>query len=300
MNYDIPILFLVFNRPDVTKKVLLKIRKQKPKKLYVVADGPRKGNETDVIKCKEVRELIEKYVDWDCIFKKTYRVTNLGCKKSVESGITWFFKNEEMGVILEDDCLPINSFFSFCEKLLHYHKNDTKIISISGNTFISDKIRKKYINEDYFYSKYPHIWGWATWRRAWNLYDGEWINYKKKSNRVIMSKSDTLIEFLYWKRQFNFANKGKLNTWDYPFMYCSYKHNLLSIQPKYNLVKNIGFSDKATHTRSEIKLNVAKPVVIYKYNNNIIRNKIVDKHISKQNNIYFIGLFKILYNKIFK
>ena len=296
MSYNIPILFLVFNRPETTAKVFNKIRSIKPKKLYVVADGPRKNNNNDIVNSNKVKDII-KQVDWPCKVKKLYRKENSGCRVSVSNGITWFFKHEKMGVILEDDCLPNNSFFNFCEKLLLKYEFDNRVMHISGNTFISDKIRSKYITGDYFFSKYPHISGWATWRRAWNLYNHNMSNYNNNLKKII-DNNNSLLEKLYWSKIFKLVYNNKINSWGYVWLYSIWENKGLSIQPKYNLVKNIGFGIDATHTNKIISgfsnyhyLKLKKHPLI------VDSNKFVDSYISKYHyNISFLGLFLKLYN----
>jgi hypothetical protein len=299
MTYNIPILFLVFNRPETTKRVLLEIRKIKPTKLYVVADGPRKNNLKDKENCEKVRNLIDELVDWKCVVKKTYRKENLGCRKSVSEGITWFFKNEEMGVILEDDTLPDLTFFDFCKKLLLKYKNDSSIMQISGSTFINNLIVEKYLDGDYFFSKYFHIWGWATWRRAWQLYDVNMVNYNKIGSDIIKKNTSNLLEYIYWKRQFGLTYLNKIDTWDNSFLFSMWANKKIAIQPKYNLVENIGFGSESTNTSNII---VQPPVHPFIIKNDQISKKIinsVDKYISKKAfGISACGFISKVYNKI--
>jgi len=153
--FKTPILFLIFNRPDTTKRVFAKIKKVRPKFLYIAADGPR--NKDEMILTEKVRKLVIKSIDWDCQVKTLFRENNLGCGKAVSSAIDWFFKNEEMGIILEDDCLPDLSFFYFCEEMLKKYKSNPKIMHISGDNYLPDFSLT--IDESYFFSKYIHIWG---------------------------------------------------------------------------------------------------------------------------------------------
>jgi len=165
---------------------------------------------------------------------------------------------------------------------------------ISGNTFISDKIRNKYVSGDYFFSKYPHIWGWATWKRAWQLYDVNMTGYNKEGRKIISKYNSSFLEKFYWKRIFNLTSNNKIDTWDYQWLYCIWKNDSLSIQPKYNLVKNIGFGKDSTHTAKSIYQDV-KFLNIKKHNLNISRNQYLDKYISKNHfKISFFGFFKKL------
>src|SRR3989344_1301108 len=161
-----PILFLVFNRPQLTKKVFSEIRRFKPKKLFISADGPRSGNSQDRILCKRVRKITEK-VDWPCEVKRLYRDGNLGCKNSISKALSWFFENENEGIILEDDCLPDTTFFQFCGEMLEKYRHNKDVGIISGDNFIKGST----IEDSYYFSNYFHMWGWATWKRSWKSYD---------------------------------------------------------------------------------------------------------------------------------
>ena len=176
---DTPLLFIIFNRPDVTLRVFNELKKQKPKYLFIAADGPRAGFEDDIDKCKRVREVVLNEIDWDCEVKTLFRDLNLGCGHAVSGAIDWFFENVEKGIILEDDCLPNKSFFYFCENLLESYKENDEVFAISGANFQDKKIGKA----SYFFSKYLYVWGWATWRRAWENYDFDLSgleNFKKE------------------------------------------------------------------------------------------------------------------------
>jgi hypothetical protein len=244
---DTAVLFLVFNRPDVTTKVFEAIRKAKPTRLYVAADGARADKQGEASKVNEVREIAT-CVDWKCEVKTLFRDENLGCKRAVSEGISWFFDHEEMGIILEDDCLPHQTFFSYCEELLERYKYDEKIALISGTT-LSDESS---LNESYYFSRYPHIWGWASWRRVWLKYDLEFNNlYKLKENNNFKKSFNNLQEYHYWINCFESVCSGKVNTWDYQMVYMSFIYSMLSIYPKKNQITNIGFSENATHTTNK-------------------------------------------------
>src|SRR6185503_8669515 len=176
MAFDVPILLLVFNRPETTKRVFERIREIKPSKLFVAADGYRPEKEGEKEKCEEVRNLVMNSIDWPCEVKSLFRNSNLGCGPAVSEGITWFFEHVEEGIILEDDILPSRSFFGFAKELLKLYRNDESVWHIGGNSYNPYKMKA-----DYYFSAYPHIWGWATWRRAWNNYRYELddIDHKK-------------------------------------------------------------------------------------------------------------------------
>jgi len=237
-----PILFIIFNRPDTTERVFAEISKQKPKYLYVAADGPRSEEEKAI--CEQARKVIDK-VDWDCEIKTLFRERNLGCKAAVSSAIDWFFDNVEEGIILEDDCLPSQAFFPYCEELLEKYRHDTRIMHISGET----PTNSEFSDGSYFFATTAHVWGWASWRRAWQLYDVEMKSYSKFKEldkiQDIFSKKE---EKKYWLRVFDRVTAGEINTWDYQWMYALYVNNGLSIIPNKNLISNIGFGNQATHT----------------------------------------------------
>jgi hypothetical protein len=249
MGFNIPILFLIFNRLDTTKQVFEEIRKAKPKKLYVAADGPR--NKTEKKKTDEVRKYVLNNIDWKCQVKTLFRKKNLGCGKAVSGAITWFFDNVEMGIILEDDCLPSQSFFPFCEELLKKYKNNEKIMQISGFNPVSNKMNAK---EDYFFSYTGPIWGWATWRRAWGKYDFEMKTFEKFKN------SNKIEEFGFNEKMKKskieifgkMANK-EIDTWDYQWEYSRLNNFGLSVVPSKNLIKNIGFGFSSTNNKGSGK-----------------------------------------------
>ena len=166
--FDVPILFLVFNRPETTHQVFEAIKKQRPKYLFVAADGARTDKEGEAAKCEEVRKLILENINWACEVKTLFRNENLGCGLAVSQAITWFFEQVEEGIILEDDCLPSGSFFSFCSVLLERYRNDEKVFMIGGFSLLPENTKSKY---DYFFNTFGGIWGWATWKRSWSLYE---------------------------------------------------------------------------------------------------------------------------------
>jgi hypothetical protein len=240
-----PIVFLIFNRPATTAKVFEEIRKARPKKLFVVADGPRQNNQKDLEGCKEARKIIDN-IDWDCEVVKNYSDINLGCKKRVSSGITWVFDNTDEAIFLEDDCLPHQSFFRYCEELLNYYRNDERIMMISGDNFQDGR---KITDNSYYFSSYSHIWGWASWKRAWQKYDVEmklWPAIRKTNYLDYWLSNKKAIA--HWKEEFRRLYNNKIDTWDFQFLFACWINHGLSILPKVNLVSNIGFGTGASHT----------------------------------------------------
>lgn len=240
-----PVLFLIFNRPDVTELVFEQIKKMQPEKLYVAADGPRKDKSNEEELCSETRSIINK-IDWNCEVKTLFRDENLGCKYAVSSAINWFFENEEEGIILEDDCLPSDDFFIFCDAMLEKYRYDTRIRHIGGSNL---QMGQKHGQDSYYFSNLTHVWGWASWRRAWKDYDVELSKYKdiddESSFKLIFS--DPIIVDS-WKYIFNKMLRNGIDTWDYQWTITNFFNNSLSIIPNVNLISNIGFGVNATHT----------------------------------------------------
>jgi hypothetical protein len=242
-----PVLFLVFNRPDTTIQVFDIIKKAQPLKLYIAADGPREDVYGEREKTDIVRDIVSK-VTWDCDVYTLFRKKNYGCRVAVSNAIDWFFENEEAGIILEDDCLPSLSFFWFCQDMLDKYKNDSRVGQVSGTnilgTFPTDST--------YFYSNFGSVWGWATWRRAWELYDVNMKGWKHASEEGYNLKKTigSFVDFKVRKRNFNMTYNGEIDTWDYQWIFTRLYNRMLVIIPSHNTVTNIGFSDMATHTVS--------------------------------------------------
>lgn len=277
-----PVLFMIFNRPDTTQKVFYAIRQAKPRQLFVAADGPRPDKKGEMEKCQKARQIATS-VDWDCKVKTLFRDKNLGCKIAVSSAIDWFFENVEEGIILEDDCLPSQSFFWFCQELLEYYRDDTRIMHISGNNF---QFGRKIGNASYYFSKFGLIWGWATWKRAWRYYDVKMKTFSqfKDEDQIRNIFYDKKMQNYYMKI-FDKAYKGEIDTWDYQWLYSRLINRGISIHPNINLVQNIGFGIDASHTKNvdkKIRNNLAKNLQFpLKHPIFKLFNKIADEYIFK-------------------
>lgn len=261
-----PILLLSFNRLDTLKRVLQIIESVRPSKIYLANDGARENKiYPNGISEKEQVHSVRNFLidsishfDFPCEVKTRFLDSNLGCKKAVSSAISWFFENEEQGIILEDDCLPTLSFFRFCDELLEKYKMQHNVFMISGwsaldfaqNTSVETLSPKARLQEDYYFSKYNHIWGWASWARAWSKYQLEFNESEIKTLHNFCSTK----EKHYWYHIFKTYAQGKIDTWDYPWTYNIWKHNGLCIYPKNNMISNIGFNRvDAAHTTGDSK-----------------------------------------------
>jgi len=251
------VLFVIFNRPDTTNRVFEQIRAARPARLYVAADAPRSNNTTDELLCKQTRAIIDR-IDWDCELKTLFNETNRGCRQGVSAAVTWFFDNEEDGIILEDDCLPSNSFFKFCDNLLEKYRDDTRIRHITGCNL---QLGKKWGEFSYYFSNRVHIWGWASWRRVWNDYDLHLSKYHEPEIRERLQNiyQDPLVVDS-WLNIFKDVKAGKVNSWAYPLDFINFFNNGLVIIPNENLISNIGFGGDATNTLSTESVYANLPV----------------------------------------
>ena len=250
MKKKLPILIMVFNRPDLTKKTFDRIKKYRPKRLYIGCDGPRPGNEEDKKLNAEVKKIFEN-ITWKCKVFKSYSKKNLGIVKRTVKSFKWFFSHEEKGIIFEDDCLAHPNFFRYCEIMLEKYKNNKKILMINGNNFQDGKIRGK---SSYYFSNYFSTYGWAGWRRTMKYYDvnmSSWIKWKKSNDwKKIKSKMYTK-EGEYWTDIFDKTYKKIIKTWDYQFMFSLWKNKQLVITPNSNLSSHIGLGVNATNSRAK-------------------------------------------------
>ena len=232
-----PVLLLVFNRPLQTMKVFEQIRLQRPQRLFIAADGPRAGKPGEEALCTETRDRLLAGIDWPCELQTLFRPANLGCGKNVSSAIDWFFSQVEEGIILEDDCLPDPTFFTFCTAMLQRYRNNSSIMHINGSNFQAGIQRG---NASYYFSRYSHVWGWASWRRAWQHYDFTLQAYRHAPlnglNRWLLSEIETM-------------RSKKSDTWDIQWFMSVWFNHGVAITPNTSLVRNIGYGKEATHTK---------------------------------------------------
>lgn len=270
-----PVALLIFNRPDSTAKVFAEIARAKPERLLVIADGARSEEEAE--RCAAARQIVGQ-VDWPCEVLTNFSEVNLGCKRRVASGLNWVFENCEQAIILEDDCLPHPAFFRYCAELLEKYKDDERLMMISGNNFQFGQRRGDF---SYYFSYYAHIWGWASWRRAWQHYDLQMSRWQD------VRSTTWLDEFLgnraaaeHWQVVLDKCFAGEIDTWDLQWVLTCWLHNGLTILPNCNLVSNIGFDAQATHTKHDIygvaNLSTQELSFPLRHPREIVRNKEAD------------------------
>jgi len=243
-----PILFVGFIRSEHAARVFDVIKQQKPSKLFMAVDGPRKNHPHDIENIKKIRELVNS-IDWECDLKTRFLDNNLGCKHAVSTAISWFFEHVDRGIILEEDCVPNLSFFNFCSELLDRYKSDERIMQISGNNYIKDKLK---IKDSYYFSALNDIWGWATWRRAWQHFDLSMPNYQEYKKRKLLKKYVGFRDIASWLEIYlDRAASSSVDIWSSHWSYAIARNNGLTIVPKYNLVKNIGFDGTGTNSQND-------------------------------------------------
>ena len=246
MSFDVPVLLLTWRRPDTTRQVLDALRAVAPSKLYVSSDGPR--NEAEAKAVQATRDLISENIDWPCQIKIRFCAENQGCQLGVSSAITWFFEQEEAGIVLEDDCVPHPDFFPYCHDLLERYRHDTRIWCVSGDNYQDGSWRG---DGSYYFSRYNHCWGWATWRRCWSHYTNHqqlWEDVKA-SPSFQQSMFEDPLERQYWMTIWEkLFSTGTPDSWAYRWSLVCMANSGLTTLPNQNLVTNIGFGDDATHT----------------------------------------------------
>ena len=243
-----PILFVIFNRPHTAEKVMQTIRRQRPARLYVAADGPRTFPADESRACELARSVAVS-VDWPCQVFTLFRRENLGCKRAVASAIDWFFAHEEEGIILEDDVVATSSFFQLCSELLEQYRDDTRVGMISGTNFQQADASQK---PSYYFSHLYQIWGWATWKRAWKQYDhsmSQWPDFKSQDGFARLGLSRSFEN--YYSPIFDAVAAGKIDSWAYQWMFTGLSTNTFAVMPSVNMVSNIGFGPHATHTKKK-------------------------------------------------
>jgi len=241
-----PVLFLVFNRPDLTRRVFDRIREARPARLFIAADGPRAAHPGDAEACRLTRRVAEQ-VDWPCEVKTLFREANLGCRQAVESAITWFLEHVEAGIILEDDCLPDPTFFPYCTELLERYREDERVTTISGMGYSRPELCG---GESYSFSIYQLIWGWATWRRSWQQHQLDISGWQRRlpPKQLWDRAGRSAAAAAYWASTFELLARKQVDTWDGQLVLASMVSGQITATSNVNLIDNIGFGASATHT----------------------------------------------------
>lgn len=257
-----PVALFIFNRPIPTAKVLAAIAEARPARVLVVADGPREDHPDDARLCAETRALIDS-VNWPCEVQTHYSGSNLGCQRRVASGLDWVFSQVDEAIILEDDCLPDPSFFPFCEELLARYRNDEKVHMVRGGNFLGGR---RVTASSYYFTRAYHIWGWATWARAWKHNDVTMRGWPELRNSGWLERH-LPTELMVGKAReiFDQAYAGQLDTWEYYWVFSGWVRNALAISPVNNLVTNIGFGPGAAHYQDKDHPHSKMPVVSVKF-----------------------------------
>ncbi|RYZ31706.1 MAG: hypothetical protein EOP49_38580, partial [Sphingobacteriales bacterium] len=236
-SVDIPVLLLLFNRPHYAFEVISALEAARPAQIYVAVDGPRAGHPTDAENVEKCLALVAQ-IDWPCRIEILKRDENLGCGRAVSEAISWFFEHEPMGIILEDDCVPTPAFFRFCAEMLLRYQNDERVMHITGTRW-----NEEYpIEQSYFFTAIGHIWGWATWRRAWQHYDFRMSTWpSERYTKIIAQHFPAHRHVLYWESNFDTVyHQTEKHTWDYQWQYTLFRNGGLSVTPRKNLIQNIG------------------------------------------------------------
>lgn len=247
---DIAVLILFFNRPEHVRKVFEQVKIARPSRLYLFQDGARQGREDDVINVAECRKIVLD-IDWECEVHTNFQEKNNGCDPSEYLAQKWMFETEEMGIVLEDDDVPSQSFFPFCKELLEKYKDDERINMICGmnNTGISE-----HISDSYLFTKKGSIWGWASWRRVLDTWDGnyEWLGDPKKLKKIESQLSKR--EYLTYIKTAHEHKKTGREHYESINAASIYIYDRLNIVPKYNMISNIGIGAETTHSVGDAKL----------------------------------------------
>lgn len=242
---SIPVLVVAFNRPDTTAQVLRALGDVRPRRVYFAVDGPRSDRPEEARLVAEVQGLASS-MPWADQVLTRFRSANLGCKHAVSDAISWFFEHEEQGIILEDDCVAHPTFFRFAEELLDRYKDDSRVMGISGNNFQRGDQR---LSSSYYFSRHFHIWGWATWRRAWAFFDYEmkgWPEAQRTNALSNLLRSKASVR--YWTNVFSETSENRNSSWGYRWLFAVWMQGGLCVTPNRNLVTNVGFGADATHT----------------------------------------------------
>ena len=243
-----PVLLIAFNRPTDFAALIARLRETQPPRVYVSIDGPRAGNSQDVVNVSHCRDVVST-IDWTDDVQTNFQETNLGCGDAVATALTWFFEHEERGIILEDDILPQATLFDFCSELLDRYEADERVLAISGCNFVPPEHQSR-SQDSYRFSRVPHIWGWATWRRSWDVYRFDMSDWTSRlpNSRLWRVSGRSPSGFVFWRSIFDLMARKQVDTWDMQLVFEGMVRDMWTATSNVNLVDNTGFGEAATHT----------------------------------------------------
>jgi hypothetical protein len=279
MSYDVPILIIAWRRPQTLRQVINAIRPLRPSRLFFACDGPRPDCPGEAQKILATKRLIDDEINWPCQIERRYSTVNQGCRLGPINAISWFFEHVCEGIILEDDCVPHISFFSYCSTLLELYRDDSRVWCISGNNFQNGQWRG---DGSYYFSGYTHSWGWASWRQCWNLYDPYMTQWPiLRNSSLLNSIFPDPLERMYWRHIWDKTYQGKTSVtwWDYQWAFACIIHSGLTALPNRNLVRNVGFGQDATHTSGMIiETSVNKGIETLLHPSFLVKHSIADRY----------------------
>lgn len=241
-----PVVLIMFNRPNATRKVFDEIAKARPSQLFIISDGPRLHSSEDEALVEECREIVSR-VNWECKVYSRFSASNLGCRVNVASGLSWVFGQVDRAIILEDDCIPAPDFFYLCQTLLDMYCEDQSVGSISGTNL--DASQMLGYESSYYASKFPSVWGWATWKRVWSEYTPDLSEFTiREIYKTVMYGCNSWSSRLFWLQKLLLVRFNRIDTWDYQLVFAHWRKGSSSLISNSNLVRNIGFGPEATHT----------------------------------------------------
>lgn len=275
------VVLFIYKRSNNLPSICKILRSLKIEHVFIIADGAINQRDQEIV--DKTRRELENNINWGCDVQKNYSDINLGLKERFRTGINWVFEHTDRAIFIEDDCIPDPSFFAFCDELLEKYQDDERIISIAGNNFQPEKNQSK---DSYYYSRYPHVWGWATWKRVWDQYDSDIMDWPKLRDSGWLDKifPNRFIIRKFWTYIFDRLHASKINTWDYQLTYLSLKNSGFNIIPSVNLVSNVGYGAEATNIKQKnktIAVPAKKITLPLKHPNNVVYNDRADKYIEE-------------------
>lgn len=245
----VPVLLLSYNRPEKILRVIAALKAAGTKNIYLWSDGPKEDVPEDLSRVLRTREVASAEINWDCHLETLFAVANHGCRAGVSRALDWFFSTVEEGIVLEDDCVPHPDFFAFCSDLLERYRSNDQVMCISGDNSAGIEMSG---DVSYGFARYPLVWGWATWRRAWAQNDAglqDWASMRRKPGAKKALWPDRRERRMWSGILDNILKKGRPDSWGYVWSFSVQKNRGVGVVPRVNLVSNIGFGPDATHTK---------------------------------------------------